>query len=139
MKRRRMHSEKFNKFCRVFGLIGASLMLVVTVGLITLLVLDIAGVNTFVVDDTRTYIVCFQSEDDTLSWVRYQRGDKITVPSNPEHSKEQDWVYEFQGWDITGDDRADLLPKRAYYSFLALAVYSKTYVGPKINPHNPRE
>lgn len=136
---RKIHSEKFNKFCKVSGLVGASLMLAVTAGLIALLVLDIAGVNELVADGPRTYIVYFESEGQSISWTQYQRGDKITVPDNPRHSEEENWVYTFQGWDYTGDNVADILPKRAYYSFAALAVYSKKYIGPKIDPRTQEE
>ena len=114
-------------------------MLAVTVGLIALLVLDIAEVNVLVADNTRTYIAYFESEGVSISWAQYQRGEKITKPSNPTHSLETDWEYRFVGWDYTGDGIGDIIPRRAYYSFAAIAVYSKKYIGPKIDPRVKEE
>ena len=131
---RRVHGEKFNKFFKVFGIVGASLMLAVSAGLIALLVLDVAEINPFIIDETRTYVADFESEGVSISQVTYQRGAKIAVPPNPTHSADENWQYTFLGWDITEDNIADILPKRAYFSFIATAVYSKKYIGPKIDP-----
>ena len=128
---RKVHSERYNKFFKVFGLVGASLTLVVCAGLIALLVLDIAGVNMLVADGPREYIAYFRSELHSVSWAKYQRGDEIVVPEDPKHSLKDNWEYSFKGWDLTGDGIVDVLPRRAYYSFTAQAVYSEKYIGPR--------
>ena len=100
-------------------------MLVTCAALVTFLVLDIAEVNPFIMDGPRVYTVQFKSEEQTISYGKYQRGTEISKPSDPTHSVDEEYSYTFVGWDLTGDGIADIVPTHAYYSFLANAVYSK--------------
>ena len=114
-------------------------MLIVTVGLIALLVLDIAEVNVLVADGPRQYIAYFVSEDQPVSWTKYTRGDVIVVPEEPTHSYVEDFEYKFKGWDITDDGIVDIVPRHIYFSFTAVAVYSEKYTGPFIDPRTQQE
>ena len=125
-------SEGANKFFRVLGIIGASLMILSALALSTFLILDIAGVNILLMEEPRYYSVGFYSEDNPISTAVLRRGDKITKPSEkPTHSYVKNWEFSFQGWDINSDGRVDVIPPYAYYSFDADAIYSKKYTGPK--------
>ena len=133
----KIHSERYNKFFKRFGITGAVLTIAIAVGLVVMLVLDVAELNYFVTDGPRTYVAYFISEDNEISYTVYTRGAVITVPSSPTHSPKKDYIYTFKGWDITGDNVPDILPHRAYYSFTAVAVYSSKYTGKRIRSTRP--
>lgn len=123
------------RLIRGIGLWSAFLMLVSCFALITMLVMDIAGLNLVENEDgPRNYWVQFQSEDRLLLDMNYRRGEVIDIPGNPTHSEDEYFKYTFRGWDISGDNTPDLIPSRAYYSFLAVAVFQKIQVKPLPKP-----
>lgn len=109
-------------------------MLVSCFILVSILVMDIAGLNYVETEDgPRTYWVQFQSEDRMLNGadgMTYTRGQKIDIPADPTHSKDYYYEYTFRGWDITGDSNPDILPRHAYFDFLAIAVFQKKQIRP---------
>ena len=132
-------AEGKNKVFKVLGIVGASLMIVSSLALATFLVLDIAEINTLFLDAPRYYNIGFYNGDDPVDVRSYRRGDKIVVPEKPSKASDENWSYTFKGWDINWDGVSDIIPSHAYYEFDALAVYSKKYIGPKIDPTAPKE
>ena len=101
--------------------------------LISILVMDIAGLNYVELDEPREYWIQFESEGRMLNGPdgrKYTRGEKIDVPADPTHSKDYYYEYTFRGWDITGDSSPDIIPSHAYFEFLAIAVFQKKQVRP---------
>ena len=134
-RRRKMGMSRKERFLRAVGLWSAFLMLLSCFALIFALVIDIMGFNMLTREEgPRTYWVQFQSEDRLLLDMNYQRGDKINKPANPMHSEDEYFKYTFRGWDISGDNSPDIVPTRAYYSFLAKAVFQKTQIKPLPKP-----
>ena len=126
-----MGMSRKERFLRAIGLWSAFLMLLSCFALIAALVVDIMGFNMFEREGgPRTYWIQFQSEDRLLVNLNYQRGEKIDKPANPMHSEDEYFKYTFRGWDISGDNSPDIIPNRAYYSFLAIAVFQKTQIKP---------
>ena len=118
------------RFLRGIGLWSAFLILISCVSLIFMLVVDIIGLNPVESEAPRTYWVQFQSEERLLIDLNYRRGEKIDKPGNPTHSPDEYFSYTFRGWDISGDNNPDYIPRRAYYSFLAVAVFQKKQIKP---------
>ena len=96
----------------------------------TILVMDIVGINATESEKARDYEISFWSEENELYRYNYRRGEKITVPGTPTHSEDEYFKYTFRGWDITGDGSPDILPSRAYFRFDADAVYQKKQIKP---------
>ena len=115
---------------RSISLLSAFFMLITTFTLITLLIMDISGLNTFESEKARDYWVQFTSEDRMLAEYHYVRGQKIDIPADPKHSEDEYFKYTFRGWDITGDNNPDIVPAHAFYDFLAVAVYQKIQIKP---------
>lgn len=128
-------SEKTNKVFKTLGIVGASLMIAASIALAVFLILDIAGFNNLLLDGPRYYSIGFYNGDDLVATKSYRRGEKIEVPGKQYKASDENWSYTFKGWDINWDGTPDIIPSHAYYEFDALAVYSKKYIGPKIDPH----
>ena len=105
-------------------------MLITCFVLMTVLVMDIIGINVTESEKARDYEISFWSEENELYRYNYRRGEKITVPGTPTHSEDEYFKYTFRGWDITGDGSPDILPSRAYFRFDADAVYQKKQIKP---------
>lgn len=135
----KIKDDRFNKFFRIFGIVGASLVIASSIALATFLIMDVAEVNYFLMDYPRTYIAQFASEGKIFQEFQIERGQEVIVPTEkPVHSEKEYYEYTFEGWDTNGDGRADNnFPKRMYYSFRADAVYSYTYNPPPEDPDNP--
>lgn len=134
-KRTKMGMSRKERFLRGIGLWSAFLMLLTCFSLIVLLVMDIAGLNILENEDgPRNYWVQFQSEERLLLDMNYRRGEVIDKPGNPTHSEDEYFKYTFRGWDISGDNNPDFIPSRAYYSFLAVAVFQKIQIKPLPKP-----
>ena len=118
-----------SKFFRVFGIIGASLFVLAAGWFTAFLVMDAMGVNYYVMEGPRQYLISFRSENNVVSEKYYDRGSEVVVPPNPTHSENKDYVYSFKGWDLTGNGFVDAIPHRVYYSFTAVALYNATYIG----------
>ena len=131
--------ERKNKAVKVMGIVGASLMIASCLALATFFVLDIAEVNNLLLDGPRYYNIGFYIGDDPVSLQSVRRVDKIVVPPNPSKEGDENWSYTFKGWDINWDGVTDIIPNKAYYEFDAIAVYSKKYIGPKIDPTKPNQ
>ena len=131
--------EGRNKAFKVVGLIGASLVIATSLALATFLVLDIAEINNLLLDAPRYYNIGFYNGDDLVSGKEYRRGEKIIIPEKPSKAGDENWTYTFKGWDLNWDGIVDVIPTYAYYEFDALAVYSKKYIGPKIDPTKPNQ
>ena len=130
-KRRRTRMSRKERFYRSVGLMGAFFMLISCFTLMITLVLDIAGANTAEREQgPRLYEIAFWTEDRELSHFSYQRGEKISVPGTPSHSEDEYFKYTFRGWDMTGDNKPDIIPARAYFEFDAVAVFQKTQIKP---------
>ena len=125
------------RFFRGIGMFSAILTVVVAFALITFLVLDASGLNALEADEPRTYIAQFMSEEETISYKYYRRGEKLEKPANPKHSESEYYRYTFGGWDITGDGKADILPARVYFDFRAEAVYFEKQIKPIPKSSNP--
>lgn len=127
----RIPGAKKSRFFIRLGKFGAVFVILSSLGLITLLVLDMIGVN-ILIDETgpRSYWIQFKSEERMLLDMKYKRGEKFEIPADPKHSEDEYFEFIFRGWDISGDNVPDLIPNRAYYSFLAVAVYQKKQVKP---------
>ena len=142
-KRTKMGMSNKQRLIRGIGLWSAFLMLLSCFALITMLIMDIAGLNLIENEDgPRNYWIQFQSEDRLLLDMNYRRGEVIDVPGNPTHSEDEYNKYVFRGWDINGDHTPDFIPTRAYYSFLAIAVFQTIQVKsmPKQEePESPEE
>ena len=130
VKRRKMGMSRKERLYRSIGLMSAFFMLITCFGLVSLLVMDIIGLNIVEIDKPRIYWIQFKTEERFLVDMRFERGKKIDIPGNPSHSKDEYFEYTFRGWDISGDNTPDFIPSRAYYSFLAVAVYQKRQVKP---------
>ena len=105
---------------------------------------DIIGINpTEREEGARTYEISFWTEERELNRFRYQRGEKISIPGTPTHGEDEYFKYTFRGWDITGDNKPDIVPTRAYFEFDAVAVYQKTQIKPlpksSSEPEEPSE
>ena len=119
------------RFIRSVGLMSAFFILISCLVLVFTLILDIAGFNMIESENgPRNYWVQFQSEERLLVDMNYRRGEKIDKPGNPTHSEDEYFAYTFRGWDISGDNNPDIIPNRAYYSFLAVAVFQKKQIKP---------
>ena len=130
-RRRKMGMSRKERLLRAIGLWSAFLMLLSCFALITALVVDIMGFNMLTREEgPRTYWIQFQSEDRMLVDMNYHRGDKIDKPADPMHSEDEYFKYTFRGWDISGDNSPDIIPKHAYYSFLAVAIFQKKQIKP---------
>ena len=141
MARRRRKVGMSNKemFIRSIGLTSAFFMLISCFALIITLVMDISGLNTLESEGPRNYWIQFQSEERFLVDMNYRRGEKIDKPADPTHSEDEYFKYVFRGWDISGDNNPDFIPSRAYYSFLAVAVYQKIQIKPLPKPSSEPE
>ena len=115
---------------RALGIVSAVFMALSSLALTAILVLDILGVNPLVIDEARTYWIQYESEEYIFYDAKYKRGEKIEKPANPKHSPNEYYEYTFRGWDISGDNKPDIIPNHAYYSFLAVAVYQKKQIKP---------
>lgn len=87
--------------------------------------MDIIGLNPYELESPRTYTVQFQNEDDVIFTWDYKRGDLIDRPADPKHSESEEYKYTFRGWDLSGDNSPDIIPKYAYFDFRAVAVYQR--------------
>ena len=131
MARRRVRMSRKERLYRSIGLMSAFFMLLTCFTLMTILVMDITGINIIEREEgARTYEISFWTEDRELNRFTYQRGEKISIPGTPTHSEDEYFKYTFRGWDITGDSKPDIVPTRAYYEFDAEAVYQKTQIKP---------
>ena len=130
--------SKFNRFFRIFGIVGASLVIASSVALSAFLIMDVAEINYFLMDSPRKYVAQFSSEGKVFKEFYIERGQEVKVPTdNPTHSYQEYYEYTFEGWDTNGDGVVDNnFPKRMYYSFRADAVYSYTY-NPPPEPEDP--
>ena len=130
MAKRKIGMSNKEKFYRSFGLMSAFFMLFSCFALITFLVMDIIGVNIIENEEgPRIYWVQFISEDRFLVDLNYQRGAVIDKPADPTHSKDRYFEYTFRGWDINNDNSPDIIPRRAYFSFAATAIFQKKPIG----------
>ena len=117
-------------------------MLITCFVLTVTLVMDMTGLNTLEREEgARVYEISFWTEDTELNRFRYQRGEKISIPGTPAHSEDEYFKYTFRGWDVTGDNKPDIVPTHAYFEFDAVAVYQKTQIKPlpKSSSSNPEE
>lgn len=131
MARKREPGASKNKFFKRLGMFGAVFTLISSLGLIALLILDIIGLNNLIDDGgPRIYWIQFQSEERVLLDMKYKRGEYFEKPADPKHSEDEYFSFTFRGWDISGDNVPDIIPNRAYYSFLAVAVYQKKQIKP---------
>ena len=130
VKRRKMGMSRKERFVRSVGLTSAFFMLISCFLLIGLLVMDIIGFNIVEIDKPREYWIQFQSEERMLVDTKVVRGNKIDKPGDPSHSPDEYFAYTFRGWDITGDNSPDVIPNRAFYDFLAVAVFQKRQIKP---------
>ena len=130
-KRRKTRMTRKERLYRSIGLTSAVFMLLTCFVLMTILVMDIIGINvTESETGARNYEISFWSEENELYRYNYRRGEKISVPGTPKHSEDEYFKYTFRGWDITGDGSPDIIPSRAYFRFDADAVYQKTQIKP---------
>ena len=141
---RKKGNTKFSKALKGISILCAVLALLTSACLVGFLVIDIIGLNILVSDGPRQYVVQFSSQEITISTETYRRGAAIKIPENPTRAPDEDenykYTYTFKGWDMTGDNVADILPHYAYYSFLAKAVYNRTSTKkPKTSSSNPEE
>ncbi len=131
MARRRVRMSRKERLYRSIGLMSAFFMLITCFALMSILVMDIIGINpTEREEGARTYEISFWTEERELNRFRYQRGEKISIPGTPTHAEDEYFKYTFRGWDITGDNKPDIVPTRAYFEFDAVAVYQKTQIKP---------
>ena len=131
MARRKTRMSRKERFFRSVGLMSAFFMLITCFVLMTTLVMDIIGVNIFEREEgAREYEISFWTEETELNRFRYQRGEKISIPGTPTHSEDEYFKYTFRGWDVTGDNKPDIVPTHAYFEFDAVAVYQKTQIKP---------
>ena len=121
-------SVRMDKFFKRLGIFGAILTLVSCVALIAFMVMDMLELNYFIADEPRYYWVQFESENEVILDAKYRRGETLKKPATPTHSPDEYFKYTFRGWDTNGDGTPDLLPSKAYYSFLAVAVFQKKQI-----------
>ena len=116
---------RHTKFFRAFTIVGASLGLLASTTFTVIMGLDVAGANTFITDELRTYTATFKSGDTIISETKYYRGELVETPETPEHEMDGEGSYLFIGWDTTGDGIVDFVPPRIYYNFTANACFMK--------------
>ena len=120
-KIRKAHPRLF-KFLTIFG---------ATVGIISgsafsvMMAID-AAKGDLISEELREYTASFSTEGSLITKNTYKRGDPIEMPENPAHAIDGENNYFFIGWDTNHNGIPDYVPKRAYYSFDAEAVYFKT-------------
>ena len=131
MAKRRVRMSRKERLYRSIGLMSAFFMLLTCFVLMSTLVMDIAGLNNIENEEgARKYEISFWTEERELNRLTYRRGEKISIPGTPAHSEDEYFKYTFRGWDVTGDNKPDLVPTRAYFAFDAVAVYQKTQIKP---------
>ena len=131
VKRRKMGMSRKERLYRSIALMSAFFMLISCFTLVVTLVMDIIGFNYFESEEgPRKYYISFWTEDRFLNGMEYTRGEKILKPGDPRHSEDEYFAYTFRGWDITGDNRPDIIPNHAYFGFDAVAVYQKRQIKP---------
>lgn len=117
--------NKHPKFFKGLTIIGSVFGILVSVGIITLLVLSLCGVNYLLSWDARYYTAQFVVDGMIVFQADYRRGDVLAKPENPYKESTEYADYVFVGWDITGEGMPDILPHYMYYSFSARAVFNE--------------
>ena len=125
-KKKGLGSKRF----RGLSIACAVFMIIASLALISTLVMDVIGINPLIAEGPRMYWVQYESEEQILFDAKYKRGEKVDRIADPKHSYDEYFEYTFRGWDISGDNMPDTIPNRAYYSFLAVAVYQKKQIKP---------
>lgn len=125
MARRRKIRKAHPRFFRFLTIFGATVGIIGSSAFSVMMAID-AAKGDLITDELREYTASFSSEGSVISKNVYKRGEEIVPPENPEHAIDGESNYFFIGWDTNGNGIPDMVPKRAYYSFDAQAVYFRT-------------
>ena len=125
MARKRKIRKAHPRLFRFLTIFGATIGIIGGSAFSVMMAIDAARDN-LITDDLREYTASFSTEGSIISKTTYKRGEEIVTPENPEHAIDGENNYFFIGWDTNGNGFPDYVPKRAYYSFDANAVYFKT-------------
>lgn len=125
MARRRRAFKGHPIFFRNLTIFGAALGILGSTTFAGVMGVDAAR-GDLITDEVREYTASFSSEGSVLTKGTYKRGEELEIPQNPEHSIDGESNYFFVGWDTNSNGIPDYIPKRAYYSFNAEAVYFRT-------------
>ena len=125
MGRRGLFKKAHPIFFRNLTIFGASLGIIGSTAFAGIMGTD-AVRGDLIVDEVREYTASFSSEGSIITKGTYKRGEDLEIPENPEHSIDGENNYFFIGWDTNGNGIPDYVPKKAYYSFDAEAVYFTT-------------
>ena len=125
MRRRGLFKKAHPIFFRNLTIFGASLGIIGSTAFAGIMGAD-AVRGDLIIDEVREYTASFSSEGSIITKGTYKRGEDLEIPENPEHSIDGENNYFFIGWDTNGNGIPDYVPKKAYYSFDAEAVYFTT-------------
>lgn len=93
----------------------------------TLLILDSSEVVDLTSGVNRQYTITFKVEDKLYLQKTLFRGAPIDYSDlkDPVKSGSLYKYYTFAGWDLNGDGFADILPSKAYNSYVANALFKE--------------
>ena len=123
MKERKEH-PRLGKLTKGLCLTACFLVIIPCIAIAVFGIFDLTGFFPLLGEGYRTYAYEYVDTDENgntfvLFSDQKKRGEKweeYTVePTKVDHT--------FIGWDRTGDNIVDVIPERAYYSFVAKAVY----------------
>ena len=129
-KLRKYENPKVKKAWKFTTLFVSIFVFVPCLALMTFGVLYLAGVVDLTNNSPRTYT--FQFRDSTSETIYYEttkvRGEKFEYTLEPQKSG-----YKFRGWDLNGDNFADIIPHHVYKDINARALWSPLNVAGGLN------